>query len=76
MELSKEFMEGYKTGREYAINNLLTKISNLQVTKRTLEEISYYSESSMEAINWYLEAYNALAVQLKTKYREEFKEGE
>lgn len=76
MELSKEFMEGYKAGREHAINNLSTKIYNLGVTKRTLEEISYYSESSMEAINWYLEAYNALAVQLKKQYREEFKEGE
>ena len=76
MELSKEFMEGYKVGRQYAINNLSTKIYNLGVTKRTLEEISYYSESSMEAVNWYLETFNALLIQLKNDYKKEFKEGE
>lgn len=76
MTQTKDFDSGYKTGREFGINNLSNKIHQLKVTRTTLLEIGYYSESSMEAIDWYLEAYSALFRQLTEQFKKDFEEGE
>ena len=76
MAQTKDFQEGYKKGREFEIDNILRKIWNLKLTRETLSEIGYYSESSMEAINWYLEAYTTLLTNLKKQFKQDFPEGE
>ena len=76
MTQTENFDSGYKTGREFGINNLSNKIHRLKVTRTTLLEIGYYSESSMDAINWHLEAYNTLLRQLIEQFKKDFEEGE
>ena len=76
MAQNEDFNTGYKAGREFGINNLSKKIYDLKLTRNTLIGIGYYSETTVDTINWHLEAYHTLLRQLTKQFKEDFKEGE